>query len=125
MTQYAIVPVWWPEGWEPTDPLDVPTCLAPAGADLAAAPRMSLEQALAALRGLNRQNIEYPGAKWHVLGETGEASALAALQTVQVAGPAGTVEELRLLAPLSGGSRGDCSHCPAHHLPACQPQISG
>ena len=29
MTQYQVTAVWWPEGWEPRSPLDVPNCPCP------------------------------------------------------------------------------------------------
>jgi hypothetical protein len=120
MTQYQILPVWWPDGWEPLGPLDVPKCLSPAEADLAAAPKMPLEQAVAVVRGLNRQNMDQPGTTWHVLAEVGGSAAQAAIDVVQVPGPAGTAEEVRIVGPIGGGSRGDCSHCPAHHLPCAE-----
>jgi hypothetical protein len=121
MTEYQIVSVWWPDGWEPQGPLDVPRCLLPSEAHLDDAPKMPFEQAVATLRGLNRQNMDHPGTSWCVLAEVGgQDSARGTLEVVQVAGSGGTTEEVRIVKPVEGGGRGDCSHCPAQHLPCAQ-----
>jgi hypothetical protein len=64
---------------------------------------MTYQQAVATVRGLNQQNMDRPGKTWYVLATASdEASPEQKLEIVQ------TVE---------GGGKGDCSHCPAHHLP--------
>jgi hypothetical protein len=98
MAEYQVAAVWWPDGWEPRSALDVPNCIGWVGG-AAAAPQMSYEQALTAVRGLNRQNMDHPGATWHVVAEEGPTGAMQAVIHKE------------------GGGRGDCSHCPAHDFP--------
>ncbi len=100
MADYVVATVWWPDGWEPTTPLDVPKCLAEARETTAGA-RMTCQQAVATVRGLNQQNMDHPGANWFVVAKVSDE-------------PAGRLE---VVQPAEGASRGDCSHCPAHHLP--------
>ncbi|MGA2033049.1 MAG: hypothetical protein ABSG68_12385 [Thermoguttaceae bacterium] len=116
MAQFQVITVWWPDGWEPNDPLDVPNCMWQAGEQTAEEP-MSLEQALATVRGLNRQNMAHPGAVWHAVGVVEDGSALSddcgdsAEQFEDASG-----RSIRLLRP-RGSGKGDCSHCPAHAFP--------
>ena len=30
MAEYLVTAIWWPDGWEPNTPLDVPKCLSHA-----------------------------------------------------------------------------------------------
>jgi hypothetical protein len=96
MAEYQVAAVWWPDGWEPSSPLDVPRCIGWAG-DQTAAPKLAYEQALATVQGLNRQNMEQPGATWYVVASAGEGG-------------------LQAISHKDGGT-GDCSHCPAHAFP--------
>jgi hypothetical protein len=102
MCDYQVATVWWPDGWEPNSPLDVPNCIGWVPQP-AASPRMSYEQAVAAVRGLNRQNMDHPGTTWRVVAAEGE--------------PAPEGQTLQVVYPQEGGGRGDCSHCPAHSFP--------
>lgn len=107
MPQYQVTAVWWPEGWEPRSPLDVPNCLARAPEPCAISPAMDCKRALAAARGLNRQNMDHPGVTWYVVTEVEEETDRAA----------GADRPLRALGPVEGSGRGDCSHCPAREFP--------
>ena len=71
MMQYEVATVWWPEGWEPCGPLDVPNCLARVPQAGPPKPRTDLKQALATVRSLNRQNMDRPGNAWYVVEEVG------------------------------------------------------
>jgi hypothetical protein len=105
--EYRVVALWWPDGWEPAGPLDVPKCVFELHPEAPVEP-MPYDRALAAIRGLNRQNLDRPGTVWYVVAEArrevegGESGA----------GP-GT---LRVIYP-EGSGRGDCSHCSAHEFP--------
>jgi hypothetical protein len=117
MTRYRVTPLWWPDGWEPGDPLDVPKCVRPAHGQPASGPPMDYRQAVATIQGLNRQNLDHPGATWYVVSEAEEAGSP---PRVDIAGVlAGAAERpIRVVVP-EGGSRGDCSHCPAGHGQPC------
>jgi hypothetical protein len=106
MTQYQVAAVWWPDGWEPAGPLDVPNCLGRAPESGPARPAMELAQAVATVRGLNRQNLDHPGALWYVVAERDEPAA-------------GHAEEkpLEVVRDVEGSGSGDCSHCPANRYP--------
>ncbi len=112
MADYVVASVWWPDGWEPTTPLDVPKCLSQAR-EHSGGERMTYQRAVATVRGLNRQNMDHPGATWHVVAKLRDAADGAAT------GPSATIDagRLEVVQPAEGGTSGDCSHCPAHHLP--------
>jgi hypothetical protein len=101
MAQYEVAAVWWPDGWEPSGPRDVPNCIGWVS-ETGAAPPMSYEQAVATVEGLNRQSMDHPGSHWHVVASAGE-------------GTADAVE--RHVVYSEGAGRGDCSHCPARTFP--------
>ena len=78
---------------------------------------MDFDQAVA-LCGLNRQNMDQPGTNWNVLATAaGEKWKAAAVEVIQVPSPAGGFQEVQIVSPQQVASRGDCSHCPASHLP--------
>ena len=108
MAEYLVTAIWWPDGWEPITPLDVPKCLAHARKE-AACHWMSYEQAVATVRSLNRQNMDHPGATWHVVA-TVKGEAAVGEETIDA-------DRLEVVTPAADGGRGDCSHCPAEHLP--------
>lgn len=98
MNEYQVASVWWPDGWEPSGPLDVPRCIGWAS-EQTTSPQLSYEQAVATVQGLNRQNMEQPGATWYVVANVGEEGG--GLQAIHH----------------PDGGKGDCSHCPAHAFP--------
>ena len=70
---------------------------------------MSYEQAVATVRSLNRQNMDHPGVTWHVVAKA-KGQVEAGEETIGF-------ERLEVMQAAEGGGQGDCSHCPAEHLP--------
>ena len=117
MGGYQVTAVWWPDGWEPRDPLDVPRCIRPARRAEDGGPRMDYRQAVAAVHGLNRQCLDHPGSTWYVVSEADDVPAVAG-RGIEAVLTAAAERPLRVLFP-EGGGRGDCSHCPAGHAQPC------
>jgi hypothetical protein len=116
---YVVTAIWWPDGWEPRSPLDVPNCVwqshGRAGGEW-----FSYSQAEATVLALNRQCIEHPGRTWYVVvAVEGEAVSRTVCYD-----PAGSetmteVRRIHVIRPEEGG-RGDCSNCPAHAFPCAE-----
>jgi hypothetical protein len=110
---YKVAPIWWPDGWEPTSPLDVPNCVwqaqGPSGGQW-----ISYPQAEATALGLNRQCMDHPGTTWHVVVAV-ENEAVSRIVSLDPTGTETTVEVRRMhvIRPEQGG-HGTCTHCPAH-----------
>ncbi len=126
---YQVAAIWWPEGWEPGAPLDVPNCVfqaAQRGGECEQRPdplvehgqALTYDQALVTVNGLNRQCIDTPGTTWYVVVAV-ENELLSQTISYDRAGIETTVDvhRLHVIRPERGG-RGDCSHCPAHEF-AC------
>jgi hypothetical protein len=113
---YKVTAIWWPDGWEPNSPLDVPNCIWQAR-EQSGGEWLGYSQAEATMMALNRQCMDRPGSMWHVVVAL-ENEAVSRTITYDPAGTETTVEVRRLhvVRPEEGG-RGDCAHCPAHHLP--------
>lgn len=112
MAKYKVTAIWWPTGWEPQSPLDVPNCVwkAPNETDQ---PCLDYSQAFAIVRGLNQQSMDHLGTMWYVIIAVDNEPLP---QTVSC-DPSGTetiaqVRREHVVRPEEGG-RGDCSHCPA------------
>jgi hypothetical protein len=116
---YKVTAIWWPEGWTPHSPLDVPNCVWQAR-DNVGGQWLSYAQAEATLRGLNRQCLDNPGATWYVVVAV-ENEPLSQTVSYDHSGTETTVEVRRMhvLRP-QGGGRGDCAHCPAHDFPCAK-----
>jgi hypothetical protein len=112
---YKVTAIWWPEGWEPESPLDVPNCPWQVQGRVSDE-HLSYPQAEAAIRGLNRQCMNQPGSNWYVIVAV-ENEPISQTVSYDAAGVETTVEVRRLhvIRPEQGG-RGSCSHCPAHSL---------
>jgi hypothetical protein len=87
--------------------LDVPNCLARAPQAGPPTPRTDLNEALATVRSLNRQNMDRPGSAWYVVAEAGGAAPETAAAD----------QPLRVVRNLEGSGSGDCSYCPASSFP--------
>ncbi|HBO44199.1 MAG TPA: hypothetical protein DD670_09750 [Planctomycetaceae bacterium] len=119
MVRYQVLSIWWPEGWEPSGPADVPNCAWETEFDRIEPPRLgkplSRDEALALVRALNRQVIDHAADRWYV------AAAIDEEPLPRQPGAILTddrVERYRvhILIPQDASARGDCSHCPAHEL---------
>jgi hypothetical protein len=113
---YRVTAIWWPSGWEPRSPWDVPRCVWRAQGQTDPAP-LSYERALAVMRGLNQQSLDNAGSLWYVLVAV-ENEPISQTVAYDASGVETTVQVRRLhvVQPDEGG-RGDCSYCPAHSLP--------
>jgi hypothetical protein len=111
--RYKVATIWWPEGWEPASPLDVPNCTWQAQYPLEDQP-MSYRDAENAVHALNRQCMDSPSNTWYVLVAV-ENEPLSRSVALDAAGSETTVEvrQLHVIRPQRGG-RGDCSYCPGH-----------
>lgn len=111
--RYQIATIWWPSGWEPQSPLDVPACVCQEQ-DSIEDRRLTYRQAVATVEGLNRQAMDRAGAQWYaiVVAENEPVS-----RSVTFDPPCRqTTVEVRLLhvaEPSPGAGRGNCEHCPA------------
>jgi len=119
---YKVAVIWRPTGWEPQSPLDVPNCVWKAQGETAQQ-RLSYQQALATVQGLNEQSMNHPGSRWYVLVAVENEPVS---QTISY-DPAGieTVVEVRRLhvvRPEEGGGKGDCSYCPARSFECARQQ---
>lgn len=112
---YKVTAIWWPEGWEPDSPLDVPNCLwrAQGSQDR---PPLSYRRALATARGLNRQCMDQTGTTWYVVVAV-ENEPISQTVAVDASGSETRVEVRRVhtIRPPQGG-HGRCAHCPAHNF---------
>ncbi len=117
--RYQVNPIWWPEGWEPTGPLDVPNCVWQAPGRPAETP-LGYPKAEATAAALNRQCLDAPATVWHVVMAV-ENEPLSRTVSYDAAGTEATVEVRRMhvIRPGRGGT-GDCSHCPAHAFPCAK-----
>lgn len=114
-TGCQIATIWWPDGWEPTGPLDVPNCLLPAKNPVTG-PILDYRQAEAMVQALNRQCIDSPGTVWYVILAAKEPAEVASSERTDA-----SVAEFasRVVRP-PRGTAGDCSCCPAHNLPCAR-----
>jgi hypothetical protein len=110
---YKVTAIWWPVGWDPNSPLDVPNCVWRAHGQTAEE-AMTYPRALATMRSLNQQSIDHSGTMWYVVVAV-ENEPISRTVTYDPSGTETTVEVRRLHVIRSEtGRRGDCSHCPAH-----------
>ncbi|MDY0167957.1 MAG: hypothetical protein RBS80_15520 [Thermoguttaceae bacterium] len=117
--RYLVSVIWWPEGWEPNGPLDVPNCVWQAEArpaDVA----LDYPKAEAIVHALNRQCMDSPGAAWHVVAAV-ENEPVSRTVSYDASGTESTAEvhRMHVIRP-ERGSTGDCSHCPAHSFPCAK-----
>ena len=120
---YKVTAIWWPEGWEPNSPLDVPNCIwhtqGRVGNEW-----MTYDQAEKTIAALNRQCIDSPGTTWHVIVGV-ENESVSKTVSYDPTGTETTVEVRRIhvIRPEKGGT-GDCSHCPAHDFSCAKAEWS-
>jgi hypothetical protein len=116
---YKVTAIWWPEGWTPHTPLDVPNCVWQDQGRVTGQ-WLNYDQAETTVRALNRQCMDNPGTTWYVVVAV-ENEAISQTISYDPSGLETTVEVRRLhvIRPKEGGS-GDCVHCPAHDFPCAK-----
>ncbi len=116
---YKVVALWWPDGWEPGSPLDVPNCVRQSE-EHADGRWLGYAQVEATVLGLNRQCMDHPGATWYVVVAV-ENEVLSRTVSYDSAGTetATEVRRMHVIRPAEGG-RGDCSLCPAGSFPCAE-----
>lgn len=110
---YKVAAIWWPTGWEPQSPLDVPNCVWRAQGE----PNdqlVSYQEAVATVQSLNHQGMNLAAARWFVVVAI-ENEPLSHTVSLDPSGTETTVKvrKIHLIRP-DGGGHGDCAHCPAH-----------
>ena len=117
---YKVAAIWWPTGWEPESPLDVPRCVWKAEGDIDPRP-LSYPQATAIVRGLNEQAMRHAGTMWYVvIAVENEPVSHTVSHDASGTETAVQVRRLHVVRPEEGGGSGDCSHCPAHSFDCAQ-----
>lgn len=111
--RYKVAAIWWPTGWEPKSPLDVPNCVWRAQGE----PHDELvpyPQAVATVQSLNHQGMNLAASRWFVVLAI-ENEPISHTVSLDPSGTETTVmvRRVHLVHPDSGG-QGDCSRCPAH-----------
>lgn len=116
---YQVMPIWWPDGWEPHSPRDVPNCVWEAQ-DPVDSQSLSYPQAETAVLALNRQCMNQPGSTWYIIVAV-ENEPVSRTITCDASGAETTTEVRRMhtIRPDKGGT-GDCSHCPAGTFPCAK-----
>lgn len=116
---YRVAAIWWPDGWEPDSPLDVPNCVW-RSQERQCGQLMGYAEAEATAMALNRQCMDHPGTAWHVVVAI-ENEAISRTVSYDPSGVETTVEERRIhvIRPSDGG-RGRCSSCPAGVFPCAK-----
>jgi hypothetical protein len=119
MAKYQVIPIWWPDGWEPRSPRDVPNC-AWQSQPLTDAQSLSYPRAEASMLALNRQCLDQPGKCWYIVVAV-ENEPISRTVSCDSTGMETTVEVrgTHAIRPERGG-QGDCSHCPAGNLPCAK-----
>ncbi len=122
---YKVAAIWWPTGWEPQSPLDVPNCVWRAQGDVDPKP-LTYPQAAAVVRGLNEQSMRHSGTMWYVVIAV-ENEPVSQTVSLDASGTETTVHVRRLhvVRPEEGGGAGDCSHCPAHSIDCAKAALGG
>ncbi|NLE39442.1 MAG: hypothetical protein GX621_15580 [Pirellulaceae bacterium] len=119
MVRYQVLSIWWPEGWEPSGPADVPNCAWQTEFDRIEPPHLgkplTRDEALALVRALNRQVIDHAADRWYVAAAVDDEPL--PRESIPISPCEGTERyRVRILIPEDESGRGDCSNCPAHEL---------
>ena len=95
MTSYQVAIIRRPDDWQPQSPGDVPDaveqCQGRVGGE-----QLTLEQADATVRGLNRQCMDQQGPSWYLIVAEDDGSAAEPV-AAEVAGTLTTADARRLL----------------------------
>ena len=108
---YKVTAIWWPEGWEPKSPLDVPNCIWQSQGR-SGGQWLTYPQAEATVRSLNQQCIDNPSTSWYVIIAV-ENEAVSQTISYDPSGVETTVEVRRIHVILpQEGSHGDLHSLP-------------
>jgi hypothetical protein len=116
---YKVTALWWPDGWEPESPLDVPNCVWQAQGQNGGE-WLSYAQAEATVLSLNRQCIDHPDKTWYVVVAV-ENESVSRMVSYDPSGTETIVEVrcMHVIRPERGG-HGNCSNCPANSFPCAK-----
>lgn len=110
---YKVAAIWWPTGWEPKSPLDVPNCVWRAQGE----PNdqtVSYQEAMAIVQSLNHQGMTQAAVRWYVVVAI-ENEPISHTVSLDPSGTETTVKVRKIhMVRADQGGHGDCSHCPAH-----------
>lgn len=110
--RYQVVGIWWPLGWEPQSPLDVPNCVWRAQGSVAGE-NLDYPRAVAVARALNQQSLDHGATTWYVVLAV-ENEPFSQTVSYDAAGVETLVQVRRLhVVRPEESSSGDCSYCPA------------
>jgi hypothetical protein len=120
---YKVTAIWWPEGWEPDSPLDVPNCVWQSQGRTGGQ-WLTYEQAEATMRSLNQQCLDNPSTTWYVVTAV-ENEAVSHTVSYDPSGTETTIEVrcIHVIRPKEGG-HGNCKYCPAGTFPCSKSQWS-
>ncbi len=110
---YKVAAIWWPTGWEPQSPLDVPNCVWRAQGE-PTDHLVTYQEAVATVQSLNHQGMNHAAVRWYVVMAI-ENEPISHTVSLDPSGTETTVKVRKVhLVRADGGGHGDCSHCPAH-----------
>ncbi len=116
---YKVMALWWPDGWEPNSPLDVPNCVWQSQGQTGGQ-WLTYSQAEATVRSLNQQCLANPSTTWYVVTAV-ENEAISQTTSYDPSGTETTVEvrRIHIIRPKEGG-HGECAYCPAGTFPCAK-----
>ena len=110
---YKVAAIWWPTGWEPESPLDVPNCVWKAQGE-PTDHLVSYQEAMATVQSLNHQGMSQAAPRWYVVMAI-ENEPISHTVSLDPSGTETTVKVRKVhLVRADKAGHGDCSHCPAH-----------
>ena len=109
---YKVTAIWWPDGWEPDSPWDVPNCVWQAQGQ-SGGQWLAYPQAEATVLSLNRQAMDHPGTTWHVVVAV-ENEAVSRMVSYDRRARDHGRGSADARDPSRAGGHGNCTHCPAH-----------
>ncbi|MHB1037540.1 MAG: hypothetical protein ACYC35_26835 [Pirellulales bacterium] len=111
--RYKLAAIWWPEGWAPSSPSDVPNCVWRAHAEIGQE-QMAYPEAARKARALNKEGMEKSSTIWYVVIAI-ENEPVSGTVAYDHSGVETTTEvrRLHLVRLEAEGGAGSCAACPA------------
>lgn len=120
---YKVAAIWWPTGWEPKSPLDVPNCVWRAQGE-PTDHLVTYQEAMATVQSLNHQGMIQAAARWYVVMAI-ENEPLSHTVSLDPSGTETTVKVRKIhLVRADRAGHGDCSHCPAHSFDCAKEDLN-